>query len=487
MISQLGTAFQLRPVVLCSRLQAHQQRALYVSCDKWYRPPSCNSAKNGRYHGRMMLGATIATTSALLGAYAAGPQQRRRRRTLHTASPLLVSPGRSTLRAVACQEGPQSGKALHPVTGAQPGPYPVGVTTMQLDDRGRLDVDGGPRRLQTEIWYPAGDESRSLPVNRYSEFLARGAKAEYIERAEDKDAIGGYKAGLTIADLDKTWLNLAKRDARPREPDGADERWPVIIFSHGNGAFRGSYVYFTEFLASQGYVVVACDHPGSSRYTILDGEVVKAGGLRGDDAQRDRPLDVVFLLDALERMNLGADSRFAGRLDTSRSAVTGMSFGGWTTAKVLDMGDPRVKAAIIQCPSLMRGELSRGINVPTMIMLGTEDTVVAERGNSMARNYFDSTLSGPKYSVEIKKGGHVTFTSCELYNANYGNGIGRSKSLTNPGEMYDPLPPTESHEIINMYALALLDWHLKGRVEAKAYLSKNHFGDRIIYKCDQPC
>ena len=36
------------------------------------------------------------------------------------------------------------------VTGLPPGPFPVGVTTMQLDDLTRQDPESGPRSLQTE-------------------------------------------------------------------------------------------------------------------------------------------------------------------------------------------------------------------------------------------------------------------------------------------------------------------------------------------------
>ena len=127
-----------------------------------------------------------------------------------------------------------------------------------------------------------------------------------------------------------------------------------MLFSHGSGAFRASYIYWTEYLASHGFCVVACDHAGSARYTQLDGEVVKPGGARSTRAQMeaDRPADLLFLLDRMGALAAGADSRFAGRLDATNCAVTGMSFGGWTCAQVLEARDPRVKAAILQCPSL---------------------------------------------------------------------------------------------------------------------------------------
>ena len=241
------------------------------------------------------------------------------------------------------------------VTGMEPGPYPVGVTTMQFDDHSRKDPSsGGPRRLQTEIWYPAGAEAANLPPGRYSDYLGRGAIPGSIAAAEESDAIGGYRDGLTIAQLDAEWPGAAVRDARPDAPELSGAKWPLVLFSHGSGAFRASYIYWTEYLASHGFCVVACDHAGSARYTQLDGEVVKPGGARSTRAQMeaDRPADLLFLLDKMGALAAGADSRFAGRLDATNCALTGMSFGGWTSAQALEACDPRVKAAILQCPSL---------------------------------------------------------------------------------------------------------------------------------------
>ena len=133
--------------------------------------------------------------------------------------------------------------------------------------------------------------------------------------------------------------------------------------------------------------------------------------------EADRPADMLFLLDCMEDLSSkGADSRFAGRIDTTRCALTGMSFGGWSTAAALESRDPRVKAAILQCPSLsMSGsgtlaEERQEIEVPVMVQLGTEDTVIGEAGNEAGRRYVQ-THNGPAYCVEDVRGGHVSFTS----------------------------------------------------------------------------
>jgi len=379
---------------------------------------------------------------------------------------------------------PGRAMAVSRVTGKPPGPFPVGVTTMQLDDLSRKDQDG-PRSLQTEIWYPAAEETRELPRNRFSEFLGRGVIPGSIEAAEAKDAIGGYRDDLTIKELDETWPNEAVRDARIRDSDA--EGWPLVIFSHGSGAYRASYIFFTEFLASQGFVVMACDHPGSARYTQVNGKIIKPGGPRSERPQMeaDRPKDVKFLLDAMTKLASGQDSRFAGRVNVNLTALTGMSFGGFTTAACLEEGDSRVKAAIMMCPSLLMSANGRVIKertnmkTPVMMMIGSEDYVLGAEGGEACRQY-SLKPEGSSFLVELKLGGHCSFTSCELYNPAYGNGIGESKSLSKPGETYQALDIVKQHEIINTYALAFLDKYLRGGDDA--LLKENKFEEHMIYR-----
>ena len=87
---------------------------------------------------------------------------------------------------------------------------------------------------------------------------------------------------------------------------------------------------------------------------------------------------------------------------------------------------------------------------------------------------------GSSFLVEIKLGGHCSFTSCELYNPAYGNGIGESKSLSKPGETYQALDIVKQHEIINTYALAFLDKYLRGGDDA--LLKENKFEEHMIYR-----
>src|SRR5678815_3941248 len=112
----------------------------------------------------------------------------------------------------------------------QLGPYPVGVVTMQLDDKARVDPElNVPRPLRTEIWYPAVDAARNMPKNKYSDFVS-GINSVPGALDTVNAQLNNYKPGLTVAELEKTYKNVAVRDVQVR-----DGKWPLVVFSHGSG------------------------------------------------------------------------------------------------------------------------------------------------------------------------------------------------------------------------------------------------------------
>jgi predicted dienelactone hydrolase len=355
----------------------------------------------------------------------------------------------------------------------QMGPYPVGVTSLQFDDASRPDAELGARPLRTEIWYPAVDAARGMPKNLYSDFLLRGSVPGAMAAADA--ALNSYRKGLTVSELEKTYRNVAVRDVEVR-----DGKWPLLVFSHGSGGTRVGYVFFTEFMASHGYIVMAADHIGNSRYTIVNGKVVAAGGPRGQASAADRPKDVSFLIDVATRMNSGSDGRFAGRLDLNQIAAAGMSFGGSTTQNVVER-EKRVKAGVMLAPG---GPVDQRTNfsTPILMMIGTEDATIKAAGNTRNRAYYEAS-KGPHYMVEIKDAGHYTFTSVDQYNPEYGNGIGHGKRVNSaPDQDVTYLPPDQSHKIINSYALAFFGVYVRDQPGYAAFLKQNHYGDKIIYK-----
>ena len=378
------------------------------------------------------------------------------------------------------------------ITGLPLGPYPVGVTTVQ--------IDGDPKRgrgLQTEIWYPATDAALDMPTTKYSQYLGLDTAKDpqdALAKANAGNAIGGYRDGISIEELDDptktTWMTNAVRDAPVLQ---TPHKWPLVVFSHGSGAYRASYSFWTEFLASHGFCVAACDHPGSARYTIVDGEVLGPTNNR-DKNERDRPLDVIQIIDGVEALSTSKGGLFA-TIDTNNVGLSGMSFGGFTTAATLEFQDPRIQAGVMMCASMsMSGTkdyhtpVRKNKSTPVMVMVGTQDTVLGDYHNDSNRKYVDNHSDGDAFLLEIVRGGHVSFTSCEMYDPEYGNGInvkGVSKSLTNPGSTYKPLAIQKQHEIINSYGLRFLNKYLKKTEDPEdtAYLSKNHYDpEEVIFR-----
>ncbi|MBD1918540.1 MULTISPECIES: alpha/beta hydrolase [Cyanophyceae] len=115
---------------------------------------------------------------------------------------------------------------------------------------------------------------------------------------------------------------------RPRQWRG---QAPVMVFSHGLTSRPESRHQWASHLASHGIVVVLPQHPDSDAQQVADFRA----GLSNDvfEVQEfiDRPLDITFVLNELERLN---PTEFEGRLKLDQVGVGGHSLGGYTALAV---------------------------------------------------------------------------------------------------------------------------------------------------------
>lgn len=102
---------------------------------------------------------------------------------------------------------------------------------------------------------------------------------------------------------------------------------PVVLISHGLGSSRTYFREFAQHLASYGFAVALPEHIGSNEAQKQAVMAWKARETFLVSEFLDRPLDISFLLDQLERYNR---AELGGRLDLQRVAVAGHSFGGYT-------------------------------------------------------------------------------------------------------------------------------------------------------------
>jgi predicted dienelactone hydrolase len=225
----------------------------------------------------------------------------------------------------------------------------------------------------------------------------------------------------------------ALRDA----PLAIDGPYPVLVYSHGNGA-TGLLAYpYAELFASHGWITVAPNHTGN---TVLD-DIAEAG----DPFPRimvNRPADITASLDWLES-GLAGDE-LEGAANTEQVLMFGHSFGGYTAllnggaipdldaikaacvdsdCELLDTPeiadrlvasalDPRIDAIAPQAPGfvpeILAGSVA-GIEVPAMVMAGRMDKLTPFADNGLP---IWEALDGPDdIFIDLPTGAHYTFVT----------------------------------------------------------------------------
>ncbi len=270
------------------------------------------------------------------------------------------------------------------------GTYKVGVQTLDLVNKGQIDILKAKagveplydRPLKIEVWYPAT--------------IAEGVK-EMITYDEVLGMSNNPKRPL----IPFTFTGRAARNAPPQYSEGA---FPLVIVSHGYVGSRLLLTYLTENLASKGYIVVAIDHTES---TFKD-----AGGFQSTLLNRAK--DALFVLNQMAELGKkGSKSFLSGLVDANNTALIGYSMGGYGVLNASGAGysakmdttfasmtggskaiksrlasnpeyrasiDARIKAVVAFAPwGMQRGtwdsEGLKGLKVPTFFIAGSQDDI----------------------------------------------------------------------------------------------------------------
>jgi len=167
-------------------------------------------------------------------------------------------------------------------------------------------------------------------------------------------------------------------------------RFPVIVFSHGNGSKGDMYKGFTDYWASHGYVVIQPTHMDS----LSLGFKTKRDNMREMYQQMlqvtdTRRQDMSFIVDSLDLIETIVPD-LKDKLDRTKLVAAGHSMGAATAMIVAGMtllnptdgyaetsDETRFKVLLmISDPgtmALMPEEPWKGVRVPTLISTGTKD------------------------------------------------------------------------------------------------------------------
>jgi dienelactone hydrolase len=351
------------------------------------------------------------------------------------------------------------------------GRFAVGTTVVEWADSDRPELwttdPGDVRALQAQIWYPA--EASPDEVER----------APYLGRSDAEADVVAHGVGdfLGIPRFVFDGQVAARTNAVTDAPVASGtERFPVVLFSPGGGMGRTTNTAWAEELVSHGYVVAALDHPYDSTAVVFaDGRTVRrAAHSFSSDAEARRLSeelaavkagDLSSALTHLGRLDSGEPgSILAGRLDTDRAAVVGMSAGvggAFQAART----DERFSAVVALDGRPYDGDPGP-YHQPVLALtqqldLADNPTYLPHLGRGLER----STATG--YLLTIPGTAHPTFTDAPLW-------------MPPVPSLVGSLGRTEGNRIITEVTIGFLDAELRDRPVDLPGLFSEH-GELTVY------
>ena len=344
-----------------------------------------------------------------------------------------------------------------------PGPYCVGLQVVEQFDysrvyRSALDALGrhynGPRArpIQTLIWFPAASATaKEMSVADYLELWKTETRFEKpTVMPEMREALAGMRQSLTTS----LW---ARRNAA-----AAPGRFPVVVYAPSYSATAWENADLCEYLASQGYVVLASPSMGATTRGMTR-------DLQGIGAQ---VADIAFLI---------AHAHTLSNADTSTFAVVGFSWGAMS-GLFAAARDDRIKALVSLDGSIryypgwveQAGDVNpEDLTIPLLSFaqrhFSPEDqerySTAAERSG---RNVLNAWKHGDVVNVQMLRLTHAEHSSMLQRDEHVWWKLSNVYPMMKGG--YDRLDGATGYAWLARYTGKFLDAYLKENMAAKAFL-----------------
>ncbi|MGF1938948.1 MAG: alpha/beta hydrolase [Nostoc sp. ChiQUE02] len=369
----------------------------------------------------------------------------------------------------------------------------------------RLDV-AETLEIATELEKLVNQTHRAIAaVSQKSKIEAAAISQPNFSKLPDLQVPGKLKSQkYTLKFFDSTRNRLLVTDVYIPNVQNAV---PVIVISHGLGLDSSNFQYLATHLASYGFAVTVPNHPGSDAKqlrSLLKGHAIEVAE---PSEFKDRPLDVTYILNQLEKGNQ-SDSRFKGRLNLQQVGVLGQSLGGYTAlalagAKInfeqlkqdcqpaalqntwnmslllqcralelrisksdknYNLRDERVKAAIAVNPitSSIFGKAGLSqIKTPVMIVSSSDDTVAPALSEQILP--FSWFANSQKYLVMLVGGTHFS---------TIGNGNPANQQVALPADMIGDA--SQARRYMNVLSLPFFQTYVAERSQYIPYLNAGY-------------
>jgi predicted dienelactone hydrolase len=354
----------------------------------------------------------------------------------------------------------------------QAGPYKVGFVANTYYDSTRSDFAGGPRPIQTFIWYPADPDNNGNPM----------PPAVY-PMIIPVESIGYPDASST--DFEAYGLDPAYQEVAASK----DGPFPLVVFSPGQAATSTYFIQIGARLASHGFVVAIPTNYDDRMRITTEWAFYPTDELYGIGIYTGRIGDIQYLMTQLAADSQQSGNLLSGTIRPDQIAVSGHSVGG-AAALALAGGDdlacdfaglnptrmppetcvpivpdPRIKAIVTIDGAnqyLQYAEMAR-IKIPTM-GIGQEWSALLESGQANAESWQarqHAAIQGrPNYRVDVAYANHNSFSNHCAY-AQVVNDYGIWDDATLEAYLQqscqpEPVSPEEFSNLTTQYMIAFL-------------------------------
>ncbi|APZ45017.1 hypothetical protein BW723_01345 [Polaribacter reichenbachii] len=333
------------------------------------------------------------------------------------------------------------------------------IITENIDDK---------RELMIKVWYPANIKNEE--------------KEPYLN---DGDRFS-FAAKYGLPNSTFNYLNSVETNTYS-SPKIVNEKFPILIFSHGSYSKASGYYAIIEEIVSHGYIVLNINHTYESTGTLFpDGslklyhqeydqkyisnqkmaELAWNGTQNYNNAKteeeklavsrdvlknyiaaeitRNWSKDFVSVIDALETWNI--NSFLENHLNLSKIGVFGHSQGGSSAGQAI-LDDERISAGV-NLDGVQWGEMIEKSLTKPFLNISSEWTPPHPNFNIFAYRNGNTAVF---YDVKIKNSGHASFMDIPL--------MFNIPTLNESGT----INKNEAYKIINETVISFFDNHLKDK------------------------